>query len=911
MEICPMFTCAKIYDGSSYLGSHLTANDYYCENEHITGVWIGKGAEQLHLAGNSIGKNDDAFEAVRRNLRPDGSGILTPFQKENGVRFFDFQCAPHKSISIMAVALDDQRLYAAHDNAAAKAFAELERFAAFRSGRTREPQITGNLCAAAFRHDASRALDPQLHTHFVVANATWNHNRKRWLALETCEMFKAIRYAGKFYQNELALQCRKLGYQIQSVRNEKGVVEGFEIKGVSPEIQERFSKRRAEVEAGIERFQKEKGRMPTASEIHTITRDTRNVKLKEITTAEVRDQQLSQLSAAEISALNEVKRSALAAVHENTGMGSAWKALMRASNHLFERHSVLPGHKVIAETLNQQLGYLDISALRRYMHSAYNGLVRLAEHVRNPLLSCQWSTQQGLNLERWSIDFVNQTQNSCSPLGKTGGIAFEFKSEEQANVVLETLQNTDQVYAIRGCAGAGKTTSLSEIRKGLEAAGRQVFYLAPTASAVKVLHKDGFARATTVDDFLTNQDKIKDLRNSIIIIDESSLQSSQMGGTILQVAQKNNARVLLVGDVRQHVSIEAGDFLRILEQHSNLNRSELKDIRRQKVDEYNAAIRTMAKGEAMAGMIQLDALGWIRESKGKYIQDATKAYLEATANGINLDRCIAISPTWEENHRFTDAIRGELKHRQLLSKGSIITTHDQLDWTDEQKRNAANYRPGMLLTFNSRYGNIDRGQTLPIQRIEKGQIWLQGHTHSINVAKCSRRIAVSLPRSIEICPGDKILIRRNHRNDGLVNGQVFTVQRLCPDGSIETREGPRVSKNFRHFCHGYVVTSHKAQGRTNDCVVIAAQQLDPKAAYVACSRGKQEATVFTPEKEHLFSYLRHSADRPAAMDIVESSRCNFWKQNGMTSRQHARTFHPKNFHSYSIEQTQSHEIEFE
>ena len=283
-----MFTCAKIRDGSTYLSSHLTANDYYCENEHVTGVWIGKGAEQLSLSGNSIGKEDRAFEAFRQNLLPDGSGRLTPRRAENGVRFFDFQCSAQKSVSIMAATLEDQRLYAAHDNAAAKAFAELERFAAYRSGLSRQPQISGNLCAAAFRHDASRALDPQIHTHFVVANATWDSDRNRWLALDTCEMFKAIRYAGKVYQNELALQCRRLGYQIESVRNEKGIVEGFEIKGVSKEIQERFSKRRAEIEAGIERFRREKGRAPTTQEIHVITRETRNVKLKEITTPEVR-----------------------------------------------------------------------------------------------------------------------------------------------------------------------------------------------------------------------------------------------------------------------------------------------------------------------------------------------------------------------------------------------------------------------------------------------------------------------------------------------------------------------------------------------------------------------------------------------------------------------------------------------
>ena len=100
-----MFTCAKIKDGSTYLSSHLTANDYYCENEQVTGLWMGKGAERLGLAGRTIGKDDPAFEALRRNLMPDRSGRLTPRRPENGIRFFDFQCSAQKSVSIMAVTL--------------------------------------------------------------------------------------------------------------------------------------------------------------------------------------------------------------------------------------------------------------------------------------------------------------------------------------------------------------------------------------------------------------------------------------------------------------------------------------------------------------------------------------------------------------------------------------------------------------------------------------------------------------------------------------------------------------------------------------------------------------------------------------------------------------------------------------
>ena len=882
-----MFTCAKISDGSSYLSSHLTANDYYCENEHVSGVWVGKGAERLALAGKSIETDDRTFEAIRRNRLPDGSGRLTPLTAKNGVRFFDFQCSAQKSVSIMAATLEDQRLYAAHDNAAAKAFSELERFAAFRSGVARKPQISGNLCAAAFRHDASRALDPQLHTHFVVANATWDSEKSRWLALDTCEMFRAIRYAGKVYQNELALGCRRLGYQIESVRNEKGIVEGFEIKGVSSEIRDRFSKRRAEVEAGIERFKRERGRAPTVREIHVITRETRNVKLKEITTPEVRAKQRSQLSELELAALSAIKQRARNDANENAFMGSTWKALMRARDHLFERHSVVCGHKLFAEALNHQLGFLDLTTLKRYMKSVSTGIVRLAEHARNPLLSCQWTSRLGLSLERWSVEFVNQTQDSCAPLGKTEGVSFDFKSKEQKDVVLQTLLNRDQIYAIRGCAGAGKTTCLAEVRKGLEAEGRTAFYLAPTTSAVEVLRADGFNRATTVDDFLSNKVDANDLRDSIIIIDESSLQSTKMGAAILRIAQEHNARILFVGDVRQHVSVEAGDFLRVLEQHSSLHRSELRDIRRQQMEEYNAAVRTMAQGDAQGGMRQLDALGWVHEAKGQYVRDAANAYFAATEEGTYLDRCIAVSPTWEENRRFTAAIREGLKRRNLLGKGIEITIHDPLDWTVEQKRNAGNYRSGMLVTFDLGLGSIKRGQTLEVDRVEAGVLRLKGLTRSIDVSQHARKLTISLPRILEVCPGDKILLRRNRRSAGLINGQVLTVSGIRADGSLITREGKLLPADFRHFGHGYVVTSYKSQGRTHDRVVIAAEQLDSKSAYVACSRGRQEARVFTPDKAHLLARLDRTADRTAAMDVIGASRSAYWQRSKKMTQQRA------------------------
>ena len=336
-----MFTMGKIYDGRTYLDFHLVSNDYYCEGEKVQGQWVGKGADAFGIAGTAILPGSEVYKNFSIGKTPTGEKLTQRDRGEDStaLRFFDFQCSAQKSVSVMAVALGDHRLREAHEKAVSTAFSELETFAAYRAGGGRAASKTGNLCAARFTHDASRALDPQLHTHFVVSNFTIGPDGQRY-ALDTVLMCKAIRYAGKVYQNEMARQVQLLGYKIREKINDKGIIEGFEIDGVSDAICERYSKRRAEVEKGIDEFAKKYGRQPTTAEIAVITKETRLGKLKEISTPEVRELQLAQLS--------EIERHELATLAANSGkagitsppIGAEKECLAVAADHLFERASV-------------------------------------------------------------------------------------------------------------------------------------------------------------------------------------------------------------------------------------------------------------------------------------------------------------------------------------------------------------------------------------------------------------------------------------------------------------------------------------------------------------------------------------------------------------------------------------------
>ena len=130
----------------------------------------------------------------------------------------------------------------------------------------------------------------------------------------------------------------------------------------------------------------------------------------------------------------------------------------------------------------------------------------------------------------------------------------------------------------------------------------------------------------------------------------------------------------------------------------------------------------------------------------------------------------------------------------------------------------------------------------------------------------------SAPRTIELAAGDRVLIRQNHRAAGLINGEVLTLATREPSGAWRARDAAgrekEIPADFRAFAHGYAVTSHKAQGRTCEEVIVCAARLDAKAAYVAFSRARQQATGYTPDKTALFDALpATNRPRQAALDV--------------------------------------------
>ena len=199
--------------------------------------------------------------------------------------------------------------------------------------------------------------------------------------------------------------------------------------------------------------------------------------------------------------------------------------------------------------------------------------------------------KQVLAEEKRLIDFVQSGRGKFKPFN-AGAHQFqnETLSDEQRKAVLHVLQSTDRVTAIRGGAGTGKTTMMKEAVAAIESGGHKVFTFAPSAEASRgVLRSDaGFANAETVEALLQSSKLQEQVRGQVIWIDEAGLLGSRRWREWLDLAERENCRIILSGDTAQHRAVERGDALRILEKHADLQAAELKEIWRQKADSHKA-----------------------------------------------------------------------------------------------------------------------------------------------------------------------------------------------------------------------------------------------------------------------------------------------------------------------------------
>lgn len=242
--------------------------DYYVKDDELQGEWFGKSAKLLNLEGKIELK--DFVNVLEGKLSP---GISMPTTTNKRRPGYDLTFSAPKSVSILALIGNNQEIFNVHVESVNDALNYLEQhFAATRVKLNNEVHVekTRNILVAKFNHVESRALDPKLHTHAVLINATLRNDEK-WRTIFLDEVYDNSMLLGVIYRGELAKRLMQLGFEITQI-SEQGL---FELKNFPQELIQLFSKRRAQIK---QELAKQGLNSTKAAQIANLT--TRNRKVK-------------------------------------------------------------------------------------------------------------------------------------------------------------------------------------------------------------------------------------------------------------------------------------------------------------------------------------------------------------------------------------------------------------------------------------------------------------------------------------------------------------------------------------------------------------------------------------------------------------------------------------------------------
>ena len=823
----------SLRNAESYFREHLGVGDYYMEGRSVSGQWIGEGARELGLSGVTTEKD---FLNLCRNIHPRTDEQLTPrlnskrvsVDKDGNVHesanrrvFYDFTLSPPKSVSIAALVGNDQRIIEAHDEAVQVAMRELQTYAATRVRKQNQyaHRVTGNVVGAVFRHDTSRALDPHLHSHCILFNATRDAVEDRWKALEACEMVTAQKFVRNVYYHELVRSLQKFGYGVEN--NPRG---DFEIAGVSKELIDRFSKRHREIDEKTKEFMErepDKANQNIKVIRANIAHKERARKFKDVGIVKLQsiwNQQLSWKERWQISRLDKQR------LPEISQKMTAEQAVGWAEQHLFERRSVVHEHELwrhaLEHTRGQTISLPEIKAA-----------TRKREYFRDEQFQGKITTREVFQREFDIVRLAQHRMRQYEPLVANYQPSNRSLDAEQSKAVEHILSSRDFVILFRGGAGTGKSFTLREVKAGLVQTGYTVQVLAPQRQQVADLERDGFSGAQTVSALLKQNFLI---RGAVVIVDEAGQIGGQQMLELLSLVLAVKGRVILSGDTHQHGAVEASDALRAIEQYSGLGFAELTNIRRQNpnaakthaerqwLEQYRLAVNEAQRGKLGASFDRLDKHGAIVPcSLADQQQKLAEHFLE---HFKNQQSTVVVSQSWSEIHKVNEQVRLGLKAQKLIGESeTTVTALERQDLTDAQKRDKRFYQPDSVLLFNRPTSGFKSGSAGKLRGITDKHLLIEAD-HRIRPVPFKEldKITVCQPKDLFLTSGDRLQLKANAQSqDGrrLANGELVTVKQIHADGRIDLNDGRTLPKQYRQFVRGYAVTSYAAQGKTVDYVV--------------------------------------------------------------------------------------------
>lgn len=770
---------------------------------------------------------------------------------QKAVAGYDLVFTPPKSVSI-AWGLGDEQLRrgieAAHERAIQDVIRHLEKNVVMtRRGRNGVRQIdtAGGVIGTKFRHWDSRAGDPNLHDHLVIANRVQGVDGQ-WSSIDGRMLYQYGVECSELYNARVQQYVTELtGLQFEA-RSLNGKQPVHEIVGIDDEMVRAFSSRRGEISAALEqvtaKFVEEHGYAPSEKQLIQLAQQatlaTRPAKdgvhsLKELHAEWVAQAHVLREQGVDLpveDALAEKLKAASEAYEQNILQAKRQQAYESpVQEHaaaivarLEESRSTWRRTHVNAEVLryardlglNEKQDAALLDSIREHLSSEMLPLHAQGQRLtpREFMRADGTSQYQKINHELFTSERVLAAENAILDAATQQVIpassleVFEVEAEKRrAELALQgytlpegqermarEFATSDKLLVVGiGATGAGKTSSTRLAVNAIEAAGGRVVGMAPTAAAAAVMREEMGIEADTVDKILSdwkNGAPVNLRAGDVLLVDEAGMVSTPKFQQILQLAQERGALVRALGDYRQLSAVGSGGALRLVDRE--VGAVHLDELFRFKNPDEAAATLALREPPLVGDDKPFD---WYKD-QGRVVAGESDVMVEQVFTAWREDttagkQSIMIASTNETVGKLND-----LAQAHAMERGHVHPEHGSVLLHNEARAHVGDV---VVTRQNARRLTVNGGQDF----VKNGDLW---------------------------------------RVVGLEDG-MLTVQHLEHGGKV-TLPAAYAAQNVEL---GYASTIHRAQGATVDTAhALVDSSTDRAGAYVALTRGRESNTLY-------------------------------------------------------------------
>jgi ATP-dependent exoDNAse (exonuclease V) alpha subunit len=760
----------------------------------------------------------------------------------------------------------------------------MEAYVQARIGGNQPAVNTGKWAVATFEHDSSRPVDgyaaPNLHTHCLIFNISTTEEGAH--AIQPHELFRTQRFGTAIYRAELAMRLRELGYEI-----ERGEHCSPEIKGYSKDFVEASSPRRAQ----IKRYEAEHNVF--GAEAREIAAHSTREKKQQLSRDEVLAQHQTmavKYGNQPLQVIAQANQHGHASQLATTDAEAVAKSVRSAIDRNMERDAVVDERAILADALRHGMGSVRTSEVEAAFSTAVQRGSLIEVSMRNASAAHSYTTPEMKGLEADVLHRWNENRNkyeATAPQEVQIAViqAHSRLNESQQNAVRQILNNRDPVVGLEGPAGTGKTTALRAICDAAKEAGYQVEGLAPTSRAALNL-RDAGIETKTIARHLTERRSPESSPQRIYIVDEASMISTrQMGDFLTSIREVD--RVLLVGDCRQHESVDAGRIFAQLKE-AGMQTAQLTEIIRQQDASLKAAVQQLYAGDVPGAIRNLAAQKRVHEyrSPAEGIRDIARAYIEKTGSTL------IVCPDNASRLEIAKSIHTQMQELGMVNREeqAITVLVPRQDLTSEDRRWAQNFEPGDVLRYTRGNKTIDVAarELVHVQAVNEKE-------NLITVQRQNGELVTYDPRSIygvtafreaerTFAEGDRVQFTSLYHAQKVANRELGTIAALDESGNLQLQmdSGRTIEFNVRQhpsLDYGYAVTSYSSQGETTDNVLIYLDSehahkglINSRMAYVSVSRARFDAQIFTNDAESLGRELGKDVSHSSALQAEEMNQ---------------------------------------